>query len=86
MVHRQHLMIFPTYYPPVFTDWWMDDWITHVYGKGRTQWGPFEVEHPVIGQSRYSVDYRRKASLQKELAKGAKAIEAWVRQHRKHDL
>ena len=30
-VHRTHLQIFaPHYYPPVFSDWWMDDWISKV--------------------------------------------------------
>jgi hypothetical protein len=24
------------YYPPVLSDWWMDDWISLVYGKVRT--------------------------------------------------
>lgn len=24
------------YYPPQLTDWWMDDWISLVYGKQRT--------------------------------------------------
>ena len=26
---RLHLQIFEHYYPPIFSDWWMDDWITH---------------------------------------------------------
>ena len=30
-VHKTHLRIFETYYPPVLSDWWMDDWISHVY-------------------------------------------------------
>ena len=29
-VHRTHLEIFEHYYPPVFSDWWMDDWISKV--------------------------------------------------------
>lgn len=36
MVHRTHLDIFPTYYPPILTDWWLDDWISAIYGKART--------------------------------------------------
>ena len=24
------------YYPPELADWWMDDWISFVYGKQRT--------------------------------------------------
>ena len=33
LVHRTHLDIFEHYYPPIFSDWWMDDWISHVYGE-----------------------------------------------------
>ena len=25
------------YYPVELVDWWMDDWITNVYGRARTQ-------------------------------------------------
>ena len=28
--HRTHMLIFEHYYPPVFSDWWMDDWISKV--------------------------------------------------------
>ena len=30
-VHKTHLHIFGVHYPPVLMDWWMDDWISHVY-------------------------------------------------------
>lgn len=33
-VHKTHLHIFDFYYPSSLSDWWMDDWISHVYGKG----------------------------------------------------
>ena len=32
MVHRTHLDIFEHYYPDVFSAWWIDDWISKVYG------------------------------------------------------
>ena len=35
-VHKTHLRIFDTYYPPVLSDWWMDDWISTVYNSDRT--------------------------------------------------
>jgi hypothetical protein len=31
MVHRRHLDIFGYYYPPLFRNWFSDDWITQVY-------------------------------------------------------
>ena len=36
-VHRSHLDRFPTHYPPQLTDWWLDDWITWVYGEGHAR-------------------------------------------------
>jgi len=36
-LHRTHHEIFPTHYPPTLISWWMDDWITQVYGKKRTR-------------------------------------------------
>jgi hypothetical protein len=30
-VHVNHWRIFGYYYPPVFDNWWIDDWITRVY-------------------------------------------------------
>ena len=45
--HRTHMEIFnKTYYPPELIDWWMDDWISRVYGSGRTkQLAAVEVLH-----------------------------------------
>ena len=35
--HRTHMDIFQgQYYPPELSDWWMDDWISRVYGLDRT--------------------------------------------------
>ena len=35
--HRLHMQIFKQqYYPAKLVDWWMDDWITFVYGRNRT--------------------------------------------------
>lgn len=31
IVHRHHLLIFPTYYPNELFNWFCDDWITQVY-------------------------------------------------------
>ena len=54
VVHRTHLVIFSTYYPLVFTDWYADEWISMVYGASyTTQLRGVEVEHwqgPASGQ------------------------------------
>ena len=41
---RIHLKIFDTYYPSELTDWWLDDWVTHVYGSDRTS----RVENVIV--------------------------------------
>ena len=75
LVHRTHLQIFETYYPPIFSDWWMDDWITHVYGERRTRKGPFRVRHMIgVQGTRYAVDQSHSAKLASELREGGARI------------
>jgi hypothetical protein len=75
LVHRTHLQIFETYYPPIFSDWWMDDWITHVYGERRTRKGPFRVRHMIgVQGTRYAVDQSHSAKLASELSAGGARI------------
>ena len=46
MVHRTHLDIFEHYYPNVFSAWWVDDWISKVYGPQRsTKMMDWTVKH-----------------------------------------
>lgn len=38
--HRTHMEVFGgLYYPRELVDWWMDDWISRVYGSRRTRQG-----------------------------------------------
>ncbi len=54
-VHRSHLDIFKTHYPPELTDWWLDDWITFVYGDSNTKkLKEVVVRHHVL-DTRYEV-------------------------------
>jgi hypothetical protein len=79
LVHRTHLRIFEHYYPPIFSDWWMDDWITHVYGPSRTRRGPFLVRHHTGHQgTRYEVDQSHEKRLAVELQSGKARIERWL--------
>jgi hypothetical protein len=78
-VHRTHLEIFPTYYPPVFTDWWLDDWISLVYGFTNTRRGPFTVTHHLgHAGTRYIVNHANEGALVGEVERGAELIKAWV--------
>ena len=79
LVHRTHLAIFDYYYPPILSDWWMDDWITRVYDAWHFTKGPFLVRHHTgMHGTRYDVDYAHEAKLQGELAAGRSQIEQWL--------
>ena len=81
LVHRTHLQIFEHYYPPIFSDWWMDDWITRVYGTSRTRRATFRVRHLTGYQgTRYDVDQSHATRLQSELQAGHQRIERWLHQ------
>ena len=82
MVHRTHLTIFGgTYYPDVFSNWWLDDWITVVYSRENLgnetnhlrvlkDW---KVRHH-IKETRYKVDAGEKNFLEGELKRGRDLI------------
>ena len=70
-VHRTHVNIFGFYYPRLFTDWWGDDWITHVYQPGRsTKLHKVRLTHTLELGSRYGVrdgEPRKKLPYQLDL-------------------
>ena len=81
MVHRTHMDIFrDEYYPDVFHNWWLDDWITGVYGSRRTtKLATWVVKHHTGHHgTRYEVDPLRKVSLEDELARGKGRVAAWL--------
>ena len=80
--HRTHMEIFDKlYYPDELSDWWMDNWITHVYGEARTRkMDSVEVIHH-MEMTRYGVDYAHAEMLGPLLEKGKERIEAWQKSH-----
>jgi len=85
MVHRTHVEIFDgKYYPPVFKNWYLDDWITHVYGEKRTQKIPasyWEVKHHMYHHgTRYAATGDR-WMVDDELMKTRRNIDDWLNNH-----
>ena len=79
--HRVHMDIFGLeYYPPELSDWWMDDWISLVYGRGRTRQGHdvSVVHHTGKHGQRYTVDQSHKQRLNALVQSGAKRIRAYL--------
>ena len=81
MVHRTHLDIFEHYYPDVFSAWWIDDWISKVYGPQRsTKMMDWTVKHHTHEHgTRYAVQHHEKQLLSGELEKGRERIAAWLK-------
>jgi len=80
MVHKTHLVIFEDYYPAVFDNWWLDNWISSVYGTNRTTKHPgWLVKHHTRHHgTRYKVNHTKIVFLKDELAKGRKRVAAWL--------
>lgn len=80
MTHRTHVDIFGFYYPPVFSAWWVDDWITDVYKPSRSRklqiWN---VKHQSYKYgTRYAVQHHEKARFPVELENGKKLLQAYL--------
>lgn len=80
-VHRTHMEIFDQYYyPKELTNWWLDDWITHVYGKAYSSFDEkTTVYHSIVYGTRYEVIQSHKLLLDPLLKKGRKKIEEYAK-------
>lgn len=82
--HRTHMEIFEgNYYPPQLSDWWMDNWISMVYGHRRTrQATSIEINHHTATHGRrYDVDRDHESLLQKLVDEGKTRIVNWMVKH-----
>ena len=80
-VARGHMEIMEmNYYPPKLVDWWMDDWISFVYGKKRTfKASQVHVVHHVGAHGqRYEVDRSNFLGLNKLLMQGRQQIHNYL--------
>lgn len=82
MVHRTHLTIFDTYYPPEFSNWFVDDWISRVYGAARTRRHEGWVVKHRLTPTRYMPEERERELLGALVAKAAALIKH--RLHHRH--
>jgi len=82
-VHRTHLQIFHTYYPPQLNDWYMDDWISRVYGSQRTRMAKSVPVHHHTNKhgQRYQPDRSHARYVDGLVKKGHEVIVDWVEHH-----
>jgi hypothetical protein len=73
-VHRSHLDVFPTHYPPQLTDWWLDDWISFVYGGQNTcKLADVVVRHHMLAM-RYDVNWESAQMLPPLMEQGRQRV------------
>jgi len=81
MVHRTHLEVFPTYYPAELDNWWVDDWISQVYGVRNTRklvgWRMYH--HTDMHGRRYNVDKRQEKALDSLIQIGKERIHIYLK-------
>jgi hypothetical protein len=83
-VHRIHMNIFQmNYYPVELPDWWMDDWMTHIYGVNRSYLSRDIVvmHHTQAHGKRYFVNFENQKQLILMIEKGRKLIRRWMKRH-----
>ncbi|EJK78038.1 hypothetical protein THAOC_00083, partial [Thalassiosira oceanica] len=77
-----HISIFGAYYPEVFDNYYLDDWITRVYGTARTRLlANFEVVHHLeTFWTRYKATFDQDKLLDEQVAKGGQAVDSYLRE------
>ena len=81
MVHRTHLGIFNYYYPPVFENYYIDDWMTSVYKPNRsTKLKTWEVIHSLKQGTRYTADFSLESFVAILVTIGKVAIESYIKE------
>lgn len=79
MVHRKHLDIFGSYYPKILKNWYIDDWISTVYGPSRTsKLMNWVVIHHVEGGTRYTPTQLQRKLLKPLIAQGEQRIRNYL--------
>ena len=79
MVHRTHLQIFDTYYPTAFHNWFIDDWISSIYGSDRTtKLKHWVVRHHTEFGTRYKPAHNDKAKLKQTQEVGVHKIRQYI--------
>jgi hypothetical protein len=78
-----HLAIFGTYYPPIFDNYYIDDWISRVYGKPCTKrLDEWEVMHNTQAfGTRYTPSFSQDQYLDKEVEEGKRRVQRFIDQH-----
>ena len=81
-VHRTHMDIFDkVYYPVELVDWWMDDWISSIYGISRTFMSKdvTVIHHVKYHGRRYDVNASNEDKLEPLVMNARQRILSWMK-------
>ena len=81
MTHRTHMDIFTgEYYADEFDNWWLDDWISKVYGPKKTRkLVSWTVKHHTNAHgTRYEVAHHKQKFLARAIARGNRKLQTWL--------
>ena len=78
-VHRTHIDIFKFFYPRNFTDWFGDDWATHIYGFNNVKkmWN-VQVKHTTEKGVRYEYHPEHETLLKGALDNSQRQLKAYL--------
>lgn len=80
-VHRTHYDIFGYFYPPIFRNWYSDDWITRVYTPAKSTFKTqTKVHNSQVAGTRYQNCDGAGKFLPEALATGARLIENFIKE------
>lgn len=80
-VHRTHYDIFGYYYPPIFRNWYSDDWVTHVYDHAKSTFRTKKkVKNSQVAGTRYIECYTGNIHLGEQLQVGNNLIQSYLRE------
>ena len=78
-VHRTHVDIFKYFFPRNFTDWYGDDWATHIYEPNNVKKMPnVQVKHTLEKGQRYRQHSSHKGRLKITLDQSRKQLRAYL--------
>ena len=78
-VHRTHIDIFKTFYPPDFTDWWADRWISDLYKPNNVlKLSEVKLRHSMVLGTRYSVHWAVKNKLNTLITNYRKILRSYL--------
>ncbi len=74
--NRAHFSVLGYYYPPMFKNWFLDDWITMIYGARLFKFPEWHLTH-LVRETRYSVFIPDEQQMLDTMRESRAALQSW---------